>query len=373
MRGTILNKEIIFGIIILLTSTSLMPILSGNSTQPGNGQNVGITPQFTPEKTTTMTFYVFEKTKLEKHTMTVSIQDATTINTRFQELKKELAAHPYNEKTKQLVQQFIKLLDEKHALPTGISTQEISALLQPPKTPTRPLANGILPLQGRSSEWFCNFATTGTGAAFPIIILPRFIPFILMPIPRIFVKWSTPDGITSVGGLRSGTGFIAYGQQKGLALGFWGIGFSIFLPPIDQYGIFGYALFARVTADYMEFWPPNNPPEITETDPADGQRMVPLSTSELRFGISDADNDLMSYTVTTSPDVGSGSGGLKPDGIYSIPISGLESFTNYTWQISLSDGKDTKEKTLKFTTSPTAPVISFTICWDGIRDNRGGW
>jgi hypothetical protein len=369
MRGNLLKKEMIFGIIILLTSTSLMPVLSANSTQPANDLNIGITSQLTPEKTTTITFYVFEKTKVEKHTMTISIQDATTINNRFQELKKELAVRPYDGQTKQHVQQFINLLEEKHALPTDISTQELSTLLQPPTIRAHPLWKGILPLQGQSSEWFCNFATTGTGAAFPIIILPRIIPFILIPIPRIFVMWSTPEGITSVGGLISHTGFIAGGQQKGLALGFWGIGFSIFLPPFDQYGIFGYALFARVTADYMEFWPPNSPPKITQTDPADGQTMVSLSTKELRFSISDADTkDRMSYDVTTNPDIGSGSGGLKPSGTYSITVSGLESLTNYTWKISVTDGKDTTQKTFKFTTEPVGPIISKPVPANGERD-----
>jgi hypothetical protein len=369
MRGTILKKEIIFGIIILMISTSFMPVLAGNDTKSTTEKNITSTLVLIPEKTTTITFYVFEKTKLEKHTIIISIQDATTINTRFQELKKELTTRLYNELTKQHVQQFINLLEEKHALPIGISTQELNALLEPPTRIAHRFGNGILPFQSTSSEWFCNFATTGTGSAFPIIILPRFIPFILTPIPRIFVKWSTPDGITSVGGLRSGTGFIATGNQKGLALGFWGIGFSIFLPPISQYGIFGYALFARVTADSMEFWPPNNPPEITQTDPADGQTMVPLSTKELRFSIYDADKkDLMSYTVTTDPDIGSGSGGLKPNGVYSIPISGLESLTNYSWHISVTDGKDTTEKTLKFTTAPTAPVVSNPTPANGERE-----
>jgi hypothetical protein len=359
MRGNILKKGLIVSIVILLTSTSVIPVFSGSSTQPTKNQTATSTAPLTAEKTASITFYVFEKTRLVKQTITLSTQDAVQINAQFQELKIELAAHRYDVQTQRIVQQFINLLTEKHALPTGISAQDLSAFLKPPKTFTQRFNKGILPLQGQSSEWFCNFATTGTGAAFPIIILPRFIPFILIPIPRIFVMWSTPEGITSVGGLISHTGFIAVGQQKGIALGFWGIGFSIFLPPIDQYGIIGYALFARVTADYMEPWPPNNPPEITQTDPADGQTMVPLSTSELRFSIYDADTkDRMSYEVTTNPDIGSGSGGLKPNGVYSISISGLESLTNYTWHITLTDGKDTTQKTMKFTTEPVGPIIT---------------
>jgi hypothetical protein len=171
-----------------------------------------------------------------------------------------------------------------------------------------------------------------------------------------------------VGGLISRTGFLAGGQQKGIALGFWGIGFSIFLPPIMSYGIFGYAVFTRVTAEEFVFYPPNNPPEITQTDPADGQQLVPISTTALRFEINDANGDLMSYNVTTEPDIGSGSGGLKPDGTYSIPISGLESLIRYTWHIQVTDGKDAIEKTMTFTTEAIAPNISNPIPADGERD-----
>ena len=369
MNDTIVKKGIIFSIVILLTFTSFLPVLAEVSAQPTNDQTINLIPQAASEQTTTMTFYVFEKTKVEQRTSTVSMQDAMKINARFQALKKELAAHPYDERTKPLVQQFITLLAENNVIPIGITSGDLMMLLQSPVTSTHPFVRGILPFQGQSSEWFCNFATTGEGAAFPIIILPRFIPFILTPIPRIFVLWSTPEGITSVGGLLSHKGFIAAGQQKGIALGFWGIGFSIFLPPINAYGIFGYALFARVTADYFEFWPPNNPPEITQTDPADGQTMVPLSTMELRFAISDADaNDRMSYEVTTNPDIGSGSGGLKPSGTYSIKISGLESLTNYTWKITVTDGKDTTQKTLNFRTEPVGPIITKPVPADGERD-----
>lgn len=300
--------------------------------------------------------------------MIVSVQDATQIYSQFQELKMALAAHPYNEQMKPFVQQFLTLLDEKHALPTGVSKHDLMTLFQTPAAPIHSFFKGILPLQGKNSEWFCNFATAGEGSAFPIIIRPRLIPILLMPIPRIFVKWSTPDGYTSVGGLISHKGFIASGQQNGFALGFWGIGFSIFLPPIDAYGIFGYAAYAKVTAQYVEPWPPNTPPEITQTDPVNGQQFVPITTKELLFGISDYDKDLMSYTVTTDPDIGSGSGNLKSDGVYSIPISRLEGLTNYTWYISVTDGKDTTEKTLTFTTEPVGPVVSNPIPANGERE-----
>jgi len=203
----------------------------------------------------------------------------------------------------------------------------------------------------------------------PIIILPRLIPFLLTPIPRVLIRWNVKDGFTTCGGLRSGTGFTANGEQKGVAVGFWGVGLTFSLPPVmNFYGLAGYALYATVTANQIDHYPPNNPPGITMTDPTDGQDKVPMSTSQLRFSIKDIDGELMSYDVTTNPDIGSGSAGMKPDGIYSIPIHGLESLTQYTWHIQVSDGKDTTEKTMTFTTEPVAPVISDPSPANGERE-----
>jgi hypothetical protein len=183
------------------------------------------------------------------------------------------------------------------------------------------------------------------------------------------MHWTATDyAVTSCGALNSNKGFTAEGPQKGTAIGFWGIGFTCHFPPLaNMYGLIGYALYAHVSADYMEYYPPNSPPEITGADPTDGQVNVPVTTSELRFQISDADSDPMSYNVTTSPDIGSGSGGLKTDGIYSIPVNGLQDLTTYTWHITVTDGKDTAEKTVTFTTEPVAPIISTPSPADGER------
>jgi len=368
MKGIKFKSGLIFGIIIMLLLTSIVPSSIGQTHTSTQQQNITATSLPSTEKTSSFTLYVIGKNGLEKQEMILSASDTLRIYEKYQELKKEMTSNPYSDKTQRVKQEFFDLLVENHALPTGMSKDQLLPLIQPPVIPPMHLRTDIHPFQNKASEWFCNFATFGEGSAFPIIILPRLIPFLLMPIPRAFVWWSTPSGITSVGGLISRTGFLAGGQQQGIALGFWGIGFSIFLPPIMSYGIFGYALFTRVTAEEFEFWPPNTPPEITQTDPADGQQMVPISTKELRFEIKDFDNELMSYNVTTEPDIGSGSGGLKPDGTYSIPISGLESLTQYTWHIQVTDGKDTTEKTLTFTTEPVAPIISNPIPADGERD-----
>jgi hypothetical protein len=166
------------------------------------------------------------------------------------------------------------------------------------------------------------------------------------------------EGYTSCGGLRSGTGFMAFGAQNGIALGFWGIGFSIFLPPVSAYGLFGYALYASVSAEHIEPWPPNYPPEITILSPLDGAENVSISTSELTFKIKDDNDDLMNYTVTTDPDVGSGSGSSKLGGTYSVPIIGLEGTEEYTWYIQVDDGEKVVNVSSSFTTEAVAPVVS---------------
>jgi hypothetical protein len=368
MKTTVRKKVFILAISMVFLSVSLasgfkqpLPETTSKTVLPGTLLDAA-------DKTVPITFSIYGKNGIKTQSIDVSTQEAMRIADLFYTLKDALTTDPNGKNTKDLQTQFLTLLKEHNAIPARVSTEEILSLLQPPPlTPNHHLFN-ILPFENKASEWFCNFATTGSGAAFPIIILPRFIPFVLTPIPRAFVYWSTPDGITSVGGLMSQTGFVAFGQQKGVALGFWGIGFSIFLPPINQYGIFGYALYTSVSADYFEFYPPNNPPEITQTDPVDGQQMVPVTTTELRFSIHDEDKEAMSYSVITEPDIGSGSGGLKPDGIYAIPVSGLESLTTYTWHIEVTDGKDTVTKILTFTTEPAAPILSNPLPPDGERD-----
>jgi hypothetical protein len=85
---------------------------------------------------------------------------------------------------------------------------------------------------------------------------------------------------------------------------------------------------------------------------------VSISLSELQFEISDFNGDRMSYTVTTTPDIGSGSGNLKPDGVYSVSISGLEDLTEYSWHIEVTDGEDATTNDFTFTTEAVAPIVS---------------
>jgi hypothetical protein len=157
-------------------------------------------------------------------------------------------------------------------------------------------------------------------------------------------------------------------------------GFPIFCTLLFPYFFFfammGYAGFymALLILGFANaigcYWaiPPNRPPDISPVEPLNGEIDVLLSLDELRFQISDDDKDRMSYTVTTDPDIGSGSGVLKLDGVYSISVSGLEGSTEYHWYVEASDGEDTSVSHYTFTTAPNEPIVSNPIPFDGARN-----
>jgi hypothetical protein len=106
--------------------------------------------------------------------------------------------------------------------------------------------------------------------------------------------------------------------------------------------------------------PENHGPWYSDISPADGEQNVSLSLTESSFRIYDPEGDLMSYKVTTNPDIGSGSATLVPNGTYTIPIQGLQEYTNYRWDFRLYAGDDSGTplgKTFKFTTEALTPFI----------------
>jgi hypothetical protein len=102
----------------------------------------------------------------------------------------------------------------------------------------------------------------------------------------------------------------------------------------------------------------NSPPFISDISPADGEQNVSLSLTKLSFKLTDNDRELMSYKVTTSPDIGSGSGILKPSGTYTIPIDGVQINTEYIWKVEVSDNQVTTVRNYSFSTVMTAPIVS---------------
>jgi hypothetical protein len=104
----------------------------------------------------------------------------------------------------------------------------------------------------------------------------------------------------------------------------------------------------------------NHFPAISDISPANGEQNVSPSLTELSFRLTDGDGDLMSYKVTTSPDIGSGSATLVPNGTYTIPVHGLLNSTRYSWQLYLWEGDDSGTPlapTYTFTTASLAPYI----------------
>jgi hypothetical protein len=345
-------------ICFLFFSTCFLPKISGK--REGYIQNENINSQniINDQEKVLVTCYSFGLPGEQFKEMKLPVDDAFHLFNKINELNNAVASHISFSLVRQLEEEIIELVHKYHLLPKGTSISEVKKNLVHSSEffNTKKL---ILPVQKTASEFFCTMVTTGSGSSLPIIILPRVIPFLLTPIPRLLMRWNAKEAITSCGGLRSGTGFIAYGQQKGVALGFWGLGFTFSLPPLmGVYGLIGYALFAHVSADEIEYYPPNNLPEISQIHPEDGAINIPLDLSELRFQIFDYDGDLMNYTVTTTPNIGSGSGTLQPDGIYSIPISGIQGSTEYVWHIDVTDGFDTRSKEFSFTTVFEAPIVS---------------
>ena len=79
-------------------------------------------------------------------------------------------------------------------------------------------------------------------------------------------------------------------------------------------------------------------PLILNAFPSDKSANVPLSLSALTFTLKDYQNNLMSYSVTTSPNIGSWSGTNVASGTtISLDPSSLSYATTYTWRVNVTD------------------------------------
>jgi hypothetical protein len=365
MSNKLFDKSLVFGVLFLFICGSVVPCVSVVS--KGVVEELVASAEVLDEKS--VTFYVFDKKGNSECDVVLSSDDFDRFFSMFEELNHQFTCYPYGGKTEFLKCEFVDMLDGLGMIPDGFSRDDVVGLINYDVGRRRPLFS-LLPLpslvyNGKGSAFFCNFATAGEGSQFPVVILPRLIPILLTPIPRVIMHWNAVDGVTSCGGLLSGRGFIALGAQVGTALGFWGVGFSVFLPPFMNFGFIGYALFATATAEVIQPWPPNRPPVISEEYPLDDSLNVPVSLSELKFRIEDADGDSMNYSVTTDPYIGSGSGSKVVDGVYSVPVSGLDSNTEYSWHIVVTDEEDTTEVTFSFRTQIEPPFVSDPLPVDG--------
>ena len=92
--------------------------------------------------------------------------------------------------------------------------------------------------------------------------------------------------------------------------------------------------------------------------------MCPVSQGYLRFHLRDPQNDLMSYTVETSPFIGSGSGSGVHEGDISVPISGLDVMTEYRWFVNVTDGENPTSEVFWFRTEPLMVFDPFAEGWE---------
>ncbi|MEF8806146.1 MAG: hypothetical protein V5A63_18905, partial [Bacteroides sp.] len=130
----------------------------------------------------------------------------------------------------------------------------------------------------------------------------------------------------------------------------------------------GTALWVNRT--YTFSTPTNNTPQHSNLIPGNGATGVPLDQGTISFDLNDAEGDLMNWSVTTSPSIGSDSETYKTNGTYSIPISSLAYDTTYQWTLKTEDDAKSDEwnnQTYSFTTvtssqnppdTPTSPSPS---------------
>jgi len=103
-------------------------------------------------------------------------------------------------------------------------------------------------------------------------------------------------------------------------------------------------------------WAPNywTAPLVAANYPADNTLSVSTSTVQLSFKTRDHQANALTYSVTTSPNIGSRSGQINT-GTYNwntitVPVSGLAYDTTYTWTVTVSDGSQTTQRTYTFRT-----------------------
>jgi hypothetical protein len=355
MKNSIFNKTFGVFVLFIFVFVAIAPCINVVSKEVKTFENIGDVDE------KLVTCYVFDKNGNSQCEVALSADEFKKFYSKFEILNNKITYSPFSSETKDLKLEMVDILDMLGLIPADCSKEDILRLMTPSVNHRRrPLIDFVFKpvMSGRGYAFFCNYATFGEGSQFPVLIFPRLIPIIHLPIPRVFMRWDAIYGVTSCGGLLSGKGFIAEGAQQGFALGFWGIGFSVFLPPVMSFGFIGYALFSTATAENIIPWPPNRPPVVLGENPPDGTIDVPVDLPELSFSLSDYDSDRMNYTVTTNPYIGGDSGQNVKDGDFSFNIFGLESNTEYTWTVIVSDGHDNTEKTFTFHTALEAPIIS---------------
>lgn len=377
MKNNPFRKTQVIVIIFSLICVVFAPLISG-----GIFKNDIIRTDLTTSSSAelSLSFYTFDKSGSNEKNVSLPRRVVENITLIFEELQYLFKTEPFSDETQKKLIEFIDLIDIHSLIPDNLSKDDVIKMVNPSWarclkkilgfTDKSPFLRGrklnklndfvnVEPVVSEMSSdisLLCNIASVGTGIPLPFFMLPR---------PRGLMMWAASNAATYVGSLLQAKNYVAQGNQQGIALGFVGFGLSAFFGWF-VYGLIGYAAVLLINAaEFEDFGPPNNPPIISEEIPLNGKWGIPISQSELSFRISDADGDRMSYTVTTNPDIGSGSGFNKRDGVYKVQISNLELNQLYTWTVEVSDGEDTTVNVFEFYTGE--PEIIF---FDDFDDNE---
>jgi hypothetical protein len=89
--------------------------------------------------------------------------------------------------------------------------------------------------------------------------------------------------------------------------------------------------------------------------PPDKAKNISPSLSEISFNLTNHQRNQMNYTVTTYPDIGSGSGLNVANGRYTVPVNNVQYFKTYTWTVEATDGTNLTRTIFTFTTYPSEP------------------
>jgi hypothetical protein len=108
----------------------------------------------------------------------------------------------------------------------------------------------------------------------------------------------------------------------------------------------------------------NGAPSISSPEPSNNSTAVSTSLSELSVTLTDFDvDDLMDFSITTVPDIGSETLTGVSSGTYTLSVTNLDYNTVYTWFVNVTDGKTWTNKTYQFTTEPPKIFNPFMSGW----------
>ena len=184
-----LNFNIQSSIIRLFIFSSFTLSISGFSEET-NQLDIDVADDIKLQREVLVSCSTFGLPGKQLHESSIPRNEAELLYDKIQELQVEVARDPLSDNVHYLQREIITIAKEHNLLPKGVSVDEVLSRFTPLNYRNHPVFP-IPQAPGRASETFCNYVSTGTGSALPIIIFPRLVPILLTPIPRLFVRWST--------------------------------------------------------------------------------------------------------------------------------------------------------------------------------------